>query len=64
MQFNIRTRKELFTTDVGHVAQIQRTEIHPKNPNVMASAGFDGTVRRWNLKNMLMEGMYEHKIPQ
>jgi len=27
----------------------------------MASAGFDGSVRKWNLKNMQMENMYEHK---
>ena len=49
MQFNIKTKKELFMTEVGHVAQIQKNVIHPKNKNVMASAGFDGLVRKWNL---------------
>ena len=49
MQFNIKTKKELFMTEVGHVAQIQKNVIHPKNKNVMASAGFDGSVRKWNL---------------
>ena len=34
------------------------------NHNVMASAGFDGSVRKWNLKNMQMENMYEHKNNQ
>ena len=30
----------------------------------MASAGFDGSVRKWNLQNMQMENMYEHKNNQ
>lgn len=64
MQFNIKTKKELFITEVGHVAQIQKTLIHPKNPNVMASAGFDGSVRKWNLQNMQMESIFEHKQGQ
>ena len=48
-------------TEVGHVAQIQKNVIHPKNKNVMASAGFDGSVRKWNLQNMQMECMFEHR---
>ena len=27
----------------------------------MASAGFDGTIRQWNLKNMQMEQMLEDR---
>jgi len=48
-------------TDVGHSKQINQNVINMSNPNVMASAGFDGSIRKWNLKNMLMESMYEHR---
>ena len=60
-QFNIRTKRTLFTTDVGHSHQIQRALIHPNDCDVMASTGFDGTVRKWNLKNMQMELSFEDR---
>ena len=60
-QFNIRTRKALFTTEVGHTHQIQRTLVHPNNTDLMASAGFDGTLRKWDLKTMQMESMFEDR---
>ena len=60
-QFNIKTRKTLFTTEVGHTHQIQRTLVHPNNADIMASAGFDGTLRKWDLKNMQMESMFEDR---
>ena len=63
-QFNIRTKRTLFTTDVGHQHQIQRTVIHPRNCDDMVSAGFDGTVRKWNLKNMQMDLMFEDRKAQ
>ena len=30
----------------------------------MVSAGFDGTIRKWNLKNMEMEHMFEDRKAQ
>ena len=60
-QFNIKTRKTLFTTEVGHTHQIQRTLVHPNNADLMASGGFDGTLRKWDLKNMQMESMFEDR---
>mmetsp|Transcript_7424 Transcript_7424/g.10536 ORF Transcript_7424/g.10536 Transcript_7424/m.10536 type:complete len:80 (+) Transcript_7424:797-1036(+) len=30
----------------------------------MASAGFDGTIRKWNLKNMQMEHLFEDRKAQ
>lgn len=60
-QFNIRTKRALYTTDVGHSRQIQRAQINPNDCNVMASAGFDGSVRKWNLKNMQMELSFEDR---
>ena len=60
-QFNIRTKRAIYTSDVGHSRQIQRAQIHPNDCNVMASAGFDGSVRKWNLKNMQMELSFEDR---
>ena len=61
LSFNIRTRKTLFTTEIGHIHQIQRALIHPSNSDVMASVGFDGSLRKWNLKNMSMEHLFEDR---
>ena len=55
VQFNIRTKRILFTSEVAHTDQIQRTLIHPRDKNLMASVGFDGSLRQWNLRNMQME---------
>ena len=63
-QYNIKTRKTLFTTDVGHTHQIQKALMHPRHPNVMASVGFDGTLRKWNLKAMEMELMFQDRNAQ
>lgn len=30
----------------------------------MISAGFDGTIRKWNLKNMQMDSMFEDRKAQ
>ena len=60
-QFNIKTKKSLFTTEVGHTHQIQKCLIHPNDKDFMASTGFDGTLRLWNLRNMELEKMFEDR---
>lgn len=61
MQFNIRTRCTLFVTDIGHTHQIQRAKINDSKCDLMATTGFDGTVRKWNLRNMKLESIFQEK---
>ena len=60
-QFNIKTKRTLYTTEIGHTHQIQRAKIHPNNSDLMLTTGFDGTIRKWNLKNMQMESLFEDR---
>ena len=47
--FNVKTKKVLYTTEVGHTHQIQKCKISPQNVDILGSVGFDGTLRVWDL---------------
>lgn len=61
MQFNIRTRRTLFISEVGHTHQIQRAKINSQKSSLMATVGFDGTVRKWNTRTMKLESLFEDR---
>ena len=58
----MKTKKELFKTDVAHTNQVQACKIHPNNVNKMASVGFDGYLRVWDLKTLQLECMIEDRF--
>ena len=61
IQYNVRTKKTLFTSDVAHTHQIQKTLVHPEDKYIISSVGYDGSLRLWNLRNMELESQFEDR---
>jgi WD40 repeat protein len=59
--FNIKSKKEIYLTEVGHTRQIQKCKVHPNNPMKMASCGFDGYLRIWDLGSLELDAMIEDR---
>jgi WD40 repeat protein len=59
--FNVRKRKILFQTAVAHTSQVQKARININNGSRMATCGFDGSVRIWDMNTMEVVNIIEDK---
>lgn len=50
--FNFKKFKSVLKVDVAHTNQISKCRIHPGDPDLMATVGFDGFLKVWDLKTM------------
>lgn len=59
--FNLRKSKSVFKVDTAHCNQVQKCKVHPENGDVMATVGFDGFLKVWDLKTMKLQMQFEDK---
>uniref|UniRef100_A0A8C4RB88 WD repeat domain 17 n=1 Tax=Eptatretus burgeri TaxID=7764 RepID=A0A8C4RB88_EPTBU len=55
--YDLGTRKWDFFQDTGHVETIFDCEFKPDNPNLLATASFDGTIKVWDINDMAATAM-------
>jgi WD40 repeat protein len=59
--YNFRKRKIVFQTEVAHISQVQKAKINMNNGQKMASCGFDGTLRIWDINCMQVVTVLEDR---
>lgn len=49
MVYDVRTEEVLWCTQPGHTETIFDCQLHPTNPQLLATCSYDGSVRVWDV---------------
>ena len=50
--YDVNLKKVLFQTEPNHSETIFDAQLNMKNPNILATSSYDGSIKIWNLLNM------------